>query len=46
MTNARTLRSRAELHAENLVLRHRIEILKRRAPKRVHLTNGDRFIFT
>ena len=43
---ARTLRSRAELHAENLALRHQVEILKRRAPKRVRLTNGDRFLLT
>ena len=43
---ARTLRSRVELHAENLALRHQVEILKRRAPKRVRLTNGDRFLLT
>ena len=43
---ARTLRSRAELHAENLALCHQVEILKQRAPKRVRLTNGDRFLFT
>ena len=43
---AGTLRSRAELHAENLALRHQVEILKRRARKRVRLTNRDRFLFT
>jgi transposase InsO family protein len=43
---ARTLRSGAEVHAENLALRHQVEILKRKAPKRVRLTNSDRFLFT
>ncbi len=40
------LKSRAELHIENLVLHHQIEILRRSAPSRVHLTRGDRFLFT
>ncbi len=41
-----SLRSRAELQAENLALRHQIEILKRTAPKRARLTKTDRLIFT
>ncbi len=43
---ARTLRSRAELHAENFALRHQVEVLKRSAPKRVRLINGHRFLFS
>lgn len=39
------LRLRAELHVENLTLRHQIEILKRTAPKRARLTKTDRLIF-
>ena len=39
------LKSRAELHVENLALRHQIEILKRAAPKRVRFTKTDRLIF-
>jgi hypothetical protein len=35
-------RSRARLEAENLVLRQQIDILLRRLPKRVRLTNFDR----
>ena len=38
------LKSRAELHIENLVLRHQIEILRRSAPPRVRLTKTDRLI--
>jgi hypothetical protein len=34
--------SRAKLHHEILVLRHQLNILRRTAPKRVALTNGDR----
>ncbi len=40
------LKSRAELHIENLVLRHQIEILRRSAPPRVRLTRADCFLFT
>ena len=40
------LKSRAELHIENLVLHHQIEILRRSALPRVRLTTGDRFLFT
>ena len=40
-----SLRSRAELQVENLVLRHQIEILKRTAPKRARLTKMDRLLF-
>ena len=40
------LKSRAELHIENLVLRHQIEILRRSAPPRVRLTRADRFLST
>jgi hypothetical protein len=40
------LRSWAELQVENLALRHQIEILKRTAPKRAHLSKTDRLIFT
>ena len=35
-------KSRARLEAENLVLRQQINILVRRLPKRVRLTNSDR----
>ncbi len=41
-----SLRSREELQAEDLALRHQIEILKRTAPKRARLTKTDRLIFT
>jgi len=40
-----SLRSRAELQVENLVLRHQIEILKRTARKRARLTKMDRLLF-
>src|ERR1039457_3529675 len=36
---------RAKLEAENLVLRQQINVLRRRAPKRPHLNNTDRFLF-
>ena len=35
-------KSRARLEAENLVLRQQINILVRRLPKRVRLTNSER----
>jgi hypothetical protein len=42
---ASLLKSRAKLEAENLVLRQQINVLRRRAPKRPHLNNTDRFLF-
>jgi transposase InsO family protein len=38
-------RSRAEVEAENLVLRQQINVLRRRLPKRPNLNNADRFLF-
>ena len=38
-------KTRAELEAENLVLRHQINVLRRRMPKRPTLTNIDRLLF-
>ncbi len=38
-------RSRASLEAEILVLRHQLNILRRRSPKRPVLSNFDRLIF-
>src|SRR5207249_11946900 len=38
-------RSRAKLEAEILVLRQQINVLRRRASKRPHLNNTDRFLF-
>jgi hypothetical protein len=38
-------RSKAALEAENLVLRQQINVLRRTAPKRPHLTGVDRLIF-
>jgi hypothetical protein len=35
----------ATLEAENLVLRQQVNVLRRRAPKRPHLNNTDRFLF-
>ncbi len=37
-------KSRAELHMENLVLRHQLDVLRRSAPKRLSLTNADRLV--
>src|ERR1700676_4890339 len=43
---ARTrLRSRANLEAENIVLRRQVIVLSRKAPSRVRLRNIDRLIF-
>jgi hypothetical protein len=35
-------KSRARLEAENLVLRHQVNVLIRKLPKRLQLTNSDR----
>src|SRR5260221_12363617 len=42
---ASLFRSRAQLEAEILVLRQQINVLRRRASKRPHLNNIDRFLF-
>src|SRR5471032_2124206 len=42
---ASIFRSRAKLEAEILVLRQQINVLRRWAPKRLHLNNTDRFLF-
>jgi hypothetical protein len=42
---ASLFKSRAKLEAEILVLRQQINVLRRRAPKRPHLNNTDRFLF-
>ena len=42
---ASLFKSRAELEAENLVLRQQINVLSRRMPKRPSLTNIDRLLF-
>jgi hypothetical protein len=39
------LRSRASLQAEILVLRHQLNVLRRKAPKRVVLRNVDHLAF-
>jgi hypothetical protein len=44
-TLARLFRSRAALEAENLVLRQQINVLRRTAPRRRHVTGLDRLIF-
>src|ERR1019366_5856178 len=38
-------KSRATLEEEILILRQQISVLRRRAPKRPHLNNIDRFLF-
>ena len=38
-------RSRARLIVEIVLLRHQLQIAKRKAPKRLHLTGADRLIF-
>ena len=42
---ASLFKSRAELEAENLVLRQQVNVLRRRMPKRPALTNIDRLLF-
>src|ERR1700738_1556743 len=42
---ASRFKARATLEAENLVLRHQLNVLRRRTPKRPHLNNTDRFLF-
>src|SRR5438309_10011564 len=42
---ASLFKSRAALEAEILVLRQQINVLRRRAPKRPHFNNTDRFLF-
>src|SRR5215510_1419515 len=42
---ASLFKSRAELEAEILVLRHQVNVLRRRMPKRPALTNIDRLVF-
>src|ERR1700686_2248481 len=42
---ASRFRSRATLEAENLVLRHQVNVLRRRTPKRPHLNDTDRVLF-
>jgi hypothetical protein len=39
-------RSRARLEAEILVLRHQLNVLSRKAPKRVAFNSIDRLVFT
>jgi transposase InsO family protein len=39
------LKSRQRLQAENLILRHQVNILRRRAPGRTQLSNPDRLVF-
>src|ERR1700746_2465394 len=39
-------RSRAALQAEILVLRHQLNVLRRKSPKRVAFNNADRLVFT
>jgi hypothetical protein len=38
-------RSRASLKAEILMLRHQLNVLRRKAPKRLVFSNFDRFVF-
>ncbi len=38
-------RSRASLEAEILTLRHQLNVLQRKAPKRLVFSNFDRFVF-
>jgi len=38
-------RSRAALHAEILVLRHQLNVLRRKSPRRLVFSNIDRLVF-
>jgi hypothetical protein len=38
-------RSRGSLEAENLALRHQLNILRRNSPKKLALSNIDRLVF-
>ncbi len=42
---ASLLKSRAQLEAENLILRQQVNVLRRRMPRRPALTNIDRLLF-
>ena len=42
----RLFRSRVALEAENVTLRHQLNVLRRKAPKRFGFNNFDRFVFT
>jgi len=42
---ASLVKSRRRLQAENLVLRHQLNILRPRAPGRMRLSNADRLYF-
>src|SRR5450759_3005496 len=42
---ASLFKSRAKLEAEIMILRQQINVLRRRAPKRPHLNNTDRFLY-
>jgi hypothetical protein len=42
---ASLVKSRRRLEAENLVLRHQLNILRRRAPRRMWLSRADRLAF-
>src|SRR5262245_58280653 len=42
----RLFQSRVALEAENVTLRHQLNVLRRKAPKRVVFNNCDRFVFT
>jgi hypothetical protein len=42
---ARLFRSRAALHAEVLVLRHQLNVLRRKSAKRLVFNNIDRLVF-
>ena len=39
------VRSRAALQTDVLALRHQLNVLRRRAPKRITVTNIDRLVF-
>jgi hypothetical protein len=42
---ARLFRSRAELEAEILVLRHQLNVLRRKSPSRLAFSSIDRLVF-